>query len=156
MVTLTLIQGVVNAFAMFLARILAFFIGQALRSRDDDGESAAGPGMLQYILVPIFDILFTILGSMVTAWFSRFREDRADAGGAKLAGQDKMISALKALQRFYENPRVADLPDATPAAMQAFQISTRRHRMVQLFSTHPPLEARIDALEKTALQGVRW
>jgi heat shock protein HtpX len=156
MVTLTLIQGVVNAFAMFLARVLAFFIGQALRSKDDDGESAA-PSMLQYILVPIFEIAFTILGSMVTAWFSRYREYRADAGGAKLAGKEQMVSALKALKRFYENPRVMDLPDATPASMQAFQIAGRkRSRFAELFSTHPPLDERIDALERAALQGVRW
>lgn len=148
MVTLTLIQGVVNAFAMFLARVLAFGIGQAMRSKDDDGESAA-PSMLQYILVPIFEIFFTILGSMVTAWFSRYREFRADAGGAKLAGRMQMVSALQALQRFYENPRVEGLPDAAPASMQAFQIASRKKKsFVSLFSTHPPLEDRIATLMK--------
>lgn len=147
MVTLTLIQGIVNAFAMFLARVLAFFIAQALRNNDrDDREHSSGGGWLQFILVPIFEIVFLILGSLVVKAFSRYREFRADAGGARLAGQDKMIKALRKLQQVYEAPVVEQAQGQVPAAMQALQISSRDGFMA-LFASHPPLEKRIEALE---------
>ncbi len=145
MVTLTLIQGVINAFVMFLARVLSFAISQALRSKDDD----RGPSYLPYILTPIFEILFSILGYMVVAAFSRHREFRADAGGAKLAGRDSMIAALRSLQRAYETPIEDAQP--TPSAIQAFQITGKKGGFLQFFSSHPPLEDRIAALE--GMQG---
>ena len=144
MVTLTLIQGIVNAFAMFLARVLAFFIAQALSG--NDREERRGPSWVQFILVPIFEILFLILGSIVVAWFSRYREFRADAGGARLAGRDKMIAALQKLQQIYEIP----IPEGAeaPPAMQALQISSRKKGgFGTLFASHPPLEERIATLQ---------
>lgn len=153
MVTLTLIQGVINAFVMFLARVLAFAIDQALRSRDDEGRGVGG--IAQYFLVFIFEIFFSILGSLVVAWFSRYREFRADKGGAKLAGREKMISALQALRRFYENPHADEIVGAAPASIQAFQISgKKRSGIVELFSSHPALEKRIAALESA--ESPRW
>ncbi len=147
MVTLTLIQGVVNAFAMFLARVLAFAITQAISG--NDREERRSPGWLQFILVPIFEIFFLVLGSMVVAWFSRYREFRADAGGARLAGRENMIAALRKLQSLYEIPLPADAE--APPAMQALQISTRGKKgFLAFFASHPPLEDRIAALQSRA------
>ncbi len=140
MVTLTLIQGIVNAFAMFLARVLAFAITQA--TRNDREERSSSP-WLQYLLVQVFEVVLMILGSMVVAWFSRWREFRADAGSARIAGRDRMILALKKLQSFYDAP----IEEAVPAQMQAFQISSRKRGFLSLFASHPPLEDRIAALE---------
>ena len=147
MVTLTLVQGVINAFVMFLARALAFAIEQALRGNDRD-ERREGGSMMQFFLVMILQIIFSIFGSMVVARFSRYREYRADAGGARVAGRDKMIAALKALQRAYDAPYAADAP-ATPPTLQAFQISTPKKQgsFIGLLATHPPLEDRIATLE---------
>jgi heat shock protein HtpX len=146
MVTLTLVQGIINAFVMFLSRVLAFAITQAMRSKDDEGRESSGGGMLQFILVPIFEIIFSILGMIVVAWFSRFREFRADSGGARLAGRDKMIAALEALKRTYETE--IEGPQ-TPSSIRAFQISPagRKGGFLHLFSTHPPLDDRIAALQ---------
>jgi len=80
---------------------------------------------------------------MVVAWFSRWREFRADAGSARIAGRDRMILALKKLQSFYDAP----IEEAVPAQMQAFQISSRKRGFLSLFASHPPLEDRIAALE---------
>ena len=99
MVTMTLIQGVINAFVMFLSRVLAFVISQAMRSRDDRDS---GGGWLQFLLVMVFQIVFSILGSIVVCWFSRQREFRADAGGARLAGRENMINALRAWRRLHD------------------------------------------------------
>lgn len=140
MVTLTLIQGVVNAFAMFLARILAFALSQ--RRSDDDEGGAINYGM-NYALTFVFEMVFTIMGSMVVAWFSRWREFRADHGGARLAGRDKMIAALERLKAMAE---IRD-PHTDQRAIQAFKISGKRSGLLALFSTHPPLEDRIARLE---------
>ena len=130
---------------MFLARVAAFAVSQAMRG-DNDREERGSP-MIQYIMVFIFEILFSILGSIVVAWFSRLREYRADAGSARVAGRDKMIAALKALQRAYESPMMADIPPA-PQNFRAFQISSsKKGNLLKFFSTHPPLEDRIAALE---------
>ena len=102
MVTMTLIQGIINAFVMFLSRVLAFVISQAMRSRDDRDS---GGGGLQFLLVIVFQIVFSILGSIVVCWFSRQREFRADAV-ARLAGRESMINALRALGRLHD-PEVA-------------------------------------------------
>lgn len=137
MVTMTLLQGVVNAFALFLSRILAYAISMGLSKNQDSEE---GPSFLIYnLLIFIFDILLTFLGSMVVAAFSRWREYRADAGGAQLAGRDKMISALKRLQGAvgYEDDRAPSI--------DALKI-THRSSWLELFSTHPPLKMRIERL----------
>lgn len=145
MVTMTLIQGVVNAFVMALARVVAFAIDQLLRQRDEDG---GGLGQLGYMLAVIaLEMLLFIPGSMVVAYFSRMREYRADQGGARLAGRDNMISALQGLKRLQE---VNYSPEAqTSAALASLKISgTRSSRLALLFSTHPPLEDRIARLER--------
>jgi heat shock protein HtpX len=149
MVTLTLIQGVVNAFAMFLARILAFAISQATRSDDERERGRGGLGSFaEFMLIQLFEMVFLVLGSMVVAWFSRWREFRADQGGAKVAGREKMIAALRKLQLAYEQPYHAE---PAPAAMQALQISNRKGGFLRLFASHPPLEDRIAALENTRM-----
>ncbi len=137
MVTMTLIQGVVNAFVMFLSRAIAFALMQAMRG-DRDERQGAGVGGLYFVVQFVLEIVFMALGMIVIAWFSRHREFRADAGGARLAGRDKMISALEALRRTVE---LVD-PNAQPA-VQTLKISGRRGH---LFSTHPPLEERIERL----------
>ena len=141
MVTLTLLQGVVNAFVMFLARVLAFAIAQALRDRDERGGGVSG--MAQYAITFVLEIVFMILGSIVVAAFSRWREFRADAGGARLAGRDAMVGALRKLQATYE---IVD-PEADQPAMAAMKISSRRGGFLSLFSSHPPLATRIARLE---------
>ena len=141
MVTLTLIQGVVNAFVMFLARIAAFAIQQAMSRSDDDRErSSHGSGFVYHLTVMAFEILFGIIGAMVVAWFSRWREFRADAGGARLAGRDKMRRALVRLQNYVERT------DDQQQALAAFKISSGVGRFGALLATHPPLEARIRRL----------
>jgi heat shock protein HtpX len=145
MVTMTLVQGVINAFVLFLARVLAFVVSQALRSRDDRG----GGYFLQYMLVYVFQIVFSLLGSIVVCWFSRWREFRADAGGARLAGRQTMIDALKALRQLYE-PEVAAAEASRAPSFQALKISGQRSRFLTLFADHPPLEERIARLEQGA------
>ena len=139
MVTLTLIQGVVNAFVMFLARVISFAVVNAFRR--DDRDSRASPFVYSMVTF-VVEILLMILGSMVVAWFSRFREFRADAGGARLAGREAMVRALEKLQRTYE---IVDPASDTPA-LHAMKISGHRKGFRHLFSTHPPLEVRIARL----------
>ncbi|MCI5052569.1 MAG: protease HtpX [Simkaniaceae bacterium] len=127
MVTLTLLQGIVNVFVMFLARVLAYAIGN---SRDRRGGS-------NFMLVFVFEILFMILGSMVVCKFSRWREFRADAGGAMLAGKESMISALEKLSA----------PQEGSKSMNALMISGPR--AMRLFATHPPLKERIRRLRES-------
>jgi len=139
MVTMTLIQGVVNAFGMFIARIIGYAAG-IMFSRGDD-EDASPNFIVQYIATFIFEILFSILGSMVVAYFSRMREFRADEGGAKYAGRQNMILALERLRRTSEAPA-----DSRGAALNSLKISSQGG-FLSLFSTHPPLEDRIRALK---------
>lgn len=141
MVTLTLIQGVVNAFALFLSRILAYAVSIAL-SRNSNREQS-GPGFSYFIFSIVFDILFTTLGSLVVAAFSRWREYRADAGGARLAGKQNMISALSRLAQ----PAVLNTQTETTRqpAMDIMKIS-HPGRWLGLFATHPPMAARIARL----------
>ena len=145
MVTMTLVQGVINAFVMFLAYVLAFAVSQAMRSRDDDRETIGG-GWVQFLLVQLFQIVFSILGSIVVCWFSRLREFRADAGGARLAGRDNMVDALRALGRLHD-PQVAAAEAAHAQAFQSLKISGQAGGFMALFSTHPPLEERIARLQ---------
>lgn len=138
MVTLTLVQGIVNAFVMFFARVAAFAVSQAMRRNDDEGPSY----FMQTMLIIAFEIAFGLLGMMVVAWFSRFREYRADSGGARLAGTPKMIGALEALRR------TTELVDKGHPSLAAFKINGRRGGLAALFSTHPPLEQRIQRLKE--------
>lgn len=138
MVTMTLVQGVVNSFALFLSRIIAYAI--LLVSRNDEREGEIS--YLAYNLLTImFDILFTLLGTMLVAAYSRWREYRADHGGAKLAGRDKMIAALRRLQH------ATDMIDERAPSLTALKI-THRPNWVELLSTHPSLDKRIACLEK--------
>jgi heat shock protein HtpX len=145
MVTMTLIQGVVNAFVMFLSRVLAFALSQAMRSRDDD-RGGGGSWFMQFLLIQLFQVIFGILGYIVVCWFSRWREFRADAGGARLAGRGRMIDALRALQRLHD-PEAAQAEARQSQGFQALKISGPANRLFALFSTHPPLERRIARLE---------
>jgi heat shock protein HtpX len=131
MVTLTLIQGVVNTFVVFLSRVIGFIVDRVVFRT----ERGTGPGF--FIVSIVSQIVLGILASMIVMWFSRWREFRADAGGASIAGRGKMISALRRLQGAHE----AEMP----AEMVAFGINAGR--MGKLFASHPPLEERIRALE---------
>lgn len=138
MVTMTLIQGIVNAFAMFLSRIAAYAVSIAL-SRGD--ERSGDISYLTYsILTFVFDILFTLLGTILVAAFSRWREYRADFGGAKLAGRDNMIAALRRLQA------TSEIEDDRAPSLAALKIS-HHSNWLALFSTHPPLDKRISRLQ---------
>ena len=138
MVTLALIQGVVNTFVVFLSRIVGFVVDRVVFRT----ERGYGPGF--FITSIIAQIVLGILASMIVMWFSRQREFRADQGGAKLAGRGKMIGALQRLQS-------AHSPSQLPESMQAFGISAGRATgLKQLFMSHPPLEQRIAALERGA------
>jgi len=139
MVTMTLLQGVINAFVMFLARIIAFAIASRGNSRDDRSP------MMEYMVIFVLQIVFGILGQVVVAWFSRQREFRADYGGATLAGRDRMVGALRRLAANHE------LVDPQHQELAAFKINGGTSRWTALLSTHPPLEARIAALENARL-----
>ena len=142
MVTMTLLQGVVNAFVMFLARVIAFAVAQGMR-RDDSQNVSFGV----YFAVQIgLEIVFMILGSIVVASFSRWREFRADAGGAHLAGRDRMVRALTALKRDVESVT----PTSAAPAFAALRISNRGG-WIRLFASHPPLDERIARLEQMAV-----
>jgi heat shock protein HtpX len=139
MVTMTLLQGVVNAFVMFAARVVAH-----LMTRTSDGRQGNGGGMY-FLIVIVLQIVFGILGSLITSWFSRQREFRADHGGASLAGRDRMIAALRRLQLNRE------LVDTSHEALATMKINGAGRWMV-FFSTHPPLEVRIATLERARLE----
>ena len=138
MVTLTLIQGVMNTFVFFLARVIGFVVDRVILKN----ERGAGAGYM--ITVIVAQLVLGILAGMIVAWFSRKREFRADAGGARLAGASSMIGALEALKRVH-------MPAALPEKMAAFGIrSGTRQGWQRLFMTHPPLEERIAALRQSA------
>ncbi|MFY7928225.1 MAG: protease HtpX [Oligoflexus sp.] len=141
MVTLTLIQGVVNAFVMYIARVAAYAVSQFMRGDEEEGQ---GMSHLAYVFtVFFFEMIFGLLGSMVVSAFSRYREYRADAGGARLAGRNKMVAALQKLQAGLQ------LQDAEGvASMAPFKISSKPSKFAALFSTHPPLSERIARLQK--------
>jgi heat shock protein HtpX len=143
MITMALVQGVVNSFVMFFSRVVAFIIDQAMRG--DKEESNGLSPLVHMFLVLALDIFFGILASPVVAWFSRYREFRADKGGADLAGRDKMIMALESLKRAY--PQLVDAKSDNNSQYHSMQISSRKSRLA-LFSTHPPLDERIKALKQ--------
>ncbi len=134
MVTLALIQGVVNTFVMFFSRIIGHTIDRAVFKT----ERGHGPGF--YIVTFVAEMILGILASMIVFWFSRQREFRADQAGAQLAGAPAMIGALERLRA--EQGAPSELPDS----MMAFGIRTGGKQMMRLFMTHPPLEERIAAL----------
>ena len=135
MVTMALIQGVVNTFVVFLSRLVGFFVDRVLLKNN------RGLGIGYYVSSIVAQIIFGILASVIVMWFSRRREFRADAGGAKIAGRQKMAAALRRLQA-QSNPQ--DLPEQ----MAAFGISGKKSGgLGALFLSHPPLEQRIAALE---------
>lgn len=142
MVTMTLLQGVVNAFVMFLARVLAFFASGLGR---DNKESRGSISMSYVLFVYLFEVIFMLLGSLVIAAYSRYREFRADAGGARLAGKQAMISSLEKLRALQE---IKDPKEENPA-MAAFKIShPEKKGLLRLFASHPPLEERIARLNR--------
>ncbi len=138
MVTLALVQGVVNTFVVFLSRVVGYVVDRAV-FRTEEG---VGPGY--WITTIVTELLLAVLASMVVMWVSRMREFRADAGGARLAGREKMIAALERLKAGLDQPH---LPDQ----LAAFGISGRIGRgLTRLFMSHPPLEERIAALRAAA------
>jgi heat shock protein HtpX len=144
MVTMTLIQGIVNAFVMALARILGFAIAQAIGGRrDSEGRSEGISTLAFHISVFVLELVFMILGTLIVAWFSRQREFRADAGGAKLAGRSAMTRALQRLQSEF-----GGLEGESQPALATLKISSRPTGFLRFFSTHPPLEERIARLQQ--------
>ena len=135
MVTMTLVQGIVNAFGMFLARVIGFFLSQSV---DKDKQH-----IVRMISTIVLDILFSILGLFVVSYYSRQREFRADKGAAQITGKEKMIAALQRLRTEYES----GLPvPAEKSPVATLQISNRKSGFMNLLSTHPSLEDRIERL----------
>jgi len=137
MVTLTLIQGVVNTFVIFLARVIGGFIDKVV-FKNEDGRG----GMGYFVIVMVLELLLGVAASVIVMWFSRQREFRADIAGARLAGTGSMIGALEALKRAHD-------PQALPEKMAAFGINGGTPTgLKRLFMSHPPLEERIEALRQ--------
>jgi heat shock protein HtpX len=136
MITLSLIQGVVNTFVIFLSRVVGYFVDRVILKNEE------GRGLGFLITTIAAQIVFGVLASIIVFWFSRKREFIADAGGAKLAGNQNMIAALERLKEGVAEP----LPDQ----MSAFGINGKpsKHNLALLFMTHPPLDDRIEALKK--------
>mgnify|MGYP003586100448 CR=1 FL=1 len=140
MVTLALIQGVVNAFVMFFARIIGNFVDRVIFKNESDG-----PGIAYFVTSIIMDIVLGIAASAIVMYFSRIREYRADEAGARLAGKQAMISALLSLRQ------EQDLPDEMPQEMKAFAISAGKEKsfsIAALFQTHPSIDDRVAALQR--------
>ncbi|MCC8368144.1 MULTISPECIES: protease HtpX [Xenorhabdus] len=139
MVTMTLLQGIVNTFVIFISRIIAQAAASFLSSSDDESESSSNGNPIVYmILSMVLEIVFGILASIITMWFSRYREFHADAGSAKLVGREKMIAALQRLKTSYEPQE--------EGSMMAFCINGKSKSFSELFLSHPPLDKRIEAL----------
>lgn len=137
MVTMTLLQGVMNTFVIFFSRIFAQIAASAMKNRGMER-------MVYFAVSMAMQVLFGFLASIITSWFSRRREFRADAGGAELAGRQNMIDALKRLQQ--------GQPQALPEQLSAFGIGGGNSKFGALFRTHPPLEQRIQTLEQQTPQ----
>ncbi|MCP5146036.1 MAG: protease HtpX [Gammaproteobacteria bacterium] len=138
MVTLALIQGVVNTFVFFLSRVIGQVIDRAIFRT----ERGYGPGY--WITTMIAQVVLGVLATIIVMWFSRWREFRADAGSAQLAGRERMVAALRKLQRFSQGPEL-------PTQVEAFGIAGGwRSSLGRLFMSHPPLEERIAALQNMA------
>jgi len=141
MVTMTLIQGVVNAFVMFASTVVANIVRNALQGNRDERDGGGGGYMIEFMVRMVLQVAFGLLGGMVVAWFSRAREFRADAGAASLSGRQGMIAALRRLQNTHA------LVDASEPELATMKIAGGDGRWMMLLSTHPPLEQRIAALE---------
>lgn len=143
MVTLALIQGVVNTFVIFLARVIGYFVDRAVF------KTERGHGPAFWITTIVAELVLAVLASIIVMWFSRRREFRADAGGAALAGRQKMIGALQRLQQAYE-------PSQLPDQIKAFGISGGQGLGIKrLFMSHPPLSERIEALKNAQAADLR-
>jgi heat shock protein HtpX len=136
MVTMTLIQGIVNAFAMFFSRILAGLVASNVEERYRE--------IVRFVVTILGDIAFTLLGSIVVNHFSRQREFRADAGAAKYSSRENMVAALQKLRSVYELP----IPPEEGATATLMISNRDKGGIAKLFMTHPPLEARIEALQR--------
>ena len=132
MVTMALLQGVLNTFVIFLSRIIATAVAS---SRNNNGEETRNSS-LYFLVSMVLEMVFGVLASIIAMWFSRYREFRADAGSASLVGKEKMIMALQRLQQLHE-------PQNLDGSLNAFMINGKRS---ELFMSHPPLEKRIEAL----------
>jgi heat shock protein HtpX len=138
MVTMTLLQGVLNTFVIFLSRVVGRVIDGMI------GGGRDGPGIGYFLIVMVLDVVFGLFASMIAMWFSRHREFRADAGGAELAGRGKMVAALQKLSRTYG-------ANTLPKQVAAFGISGAiAHGLGGLLRSHPPLEERIARLQSEA------
>lgn len=134
MVTMTLLQGVLNTFVIFISRMLASVVSQAMSERSRDMSQ-----MAYFVIVMVFEFVFGILASIIAMWFSRYREFHADAGAAKLVGKDKMIAALQRLKVSYEPQE--------ESTIMAFCINgAKKVKFSELFMSHPSLDKRIEAL----------
>lgn len=133
MVTMTLLQGVLNTFVIFLSRMISTAVAS---TKDENGNSSTNT-MVFWIADIVLQMVFGVIATMIAMWFSRYREYRADAGSAKLVGKEKMIMALQRLQRVHE-------PQEMEGSLAAFMINGVRSK--ELFMSHPPLEKRIEAL----------
>ena len=132
MVTMALLQGVLNTFVIFLSRIIATAVAS---SRNNNGEETRSSS-LYFLVSMVLEMVFGVLASIIAMWFSSYREFRADAGSASLVGKEKMIMALQRLQQLHE-------PQNLEGSLNAFMINGKRS---ELFMSHPPLEKRIEAL----------
>jgi heat shock protein HtpX len=136
MVTLTLIQGVMNTFVVFLSRVIGYFVDKVVLRNTNDG-----PGIGYYVTTVVLDIVLGVLAAIIVAWFSRQREYRADAGAAALMGRKQpMINALARLGGMD--------PGQLPQSVQNMGINSRPSGLMALFSSHPPIEDRIRALQQ--------
>ncbi|MEB5476015.1 protease HtpX [Acinetobacter pollinis] len=141
MVTLSLVQGVVNTFVMFFARVVGDFIDRNLLGREDGDP----PGIAYFVITMVLDIVFGVLASAVVMWFSRYREYRADEAGAQLAGKQAMINALLRLKA------ESGMPDQMPKEMKALAIKEGKSEgfsLAALFQTHPSIDERVEALQR--------
>ncbi|CNE97979.1 protease HtpX [Yersinia nurmii] len=138
MVTMTLVQGVVNTFVIFISRLIAQVVaGFVSGDRENEGSSSGNP-MVYFAVSMVLELVFGILASIITMWFSRHREFHADAGSAKLVGREKMIAALQRLKTSYEPQE--------ESSMMAFCINGKSKTFSELLMSHPPLDKRIEAL----------
>ncbi|MCL2900129.1 protease HtpX [Brenneria tiliae] len=141
MVTMTLIQGVVNTFVIFISRLIAQVASGFLSGNREEGGGSGNP-MVYFAVATVLELVFGILASIITMWFSRHREFHADAGSAKLVGREKMIAALQRLKTSYEPQE--------ESSMLAFCINGKSKSFSELFMSHPPLDKRIEALRSGA------
>ncbi|QCI17142.1 protease HtpX [Buchnera aphidicola (Aphis helianthi)] len=137
MITMSLIQGVVNTFVIFISRIVSQILNSVLSNNDENNENEKH-SFVFFVISTILDIIFGMLASIVTMWFSRHREFYADAGSAKLVGREKMISALNKLKSSHE-PQESD-------SIIALCINGKSKSVVKLFASHPSIDKRIQAL----------